>query len=166
MGCSRPDFEGGFNTRLRWKGLTLSLQGTFSYGAQKAWLAEANQFTFSSAGTVNVLDVALKRWNSENPTSNYPCVRIDFLNTDFTDFSVHDASYLKIQNINLEYKLPESIVNKTKIFGNISVFVRQTTCVHLLLTPGLLRNHIVAIPFRELRLIRRLIRELVRLILE
>lgn len=136
LGCSRPDFEGGFNTRLRWKGLTLSVQGTFSYGAQKAWLAEANQFTFSSAGTLNVLDVALKRWTPENPTSNYPCVRIDFLNTDFTDFSVHDASFLKIQNINLEYKLPESIVSKTKIFGNVSVFVSANNVCTFTSYPG------------------------------
>ena len=83
-----------------------------------------------------MLDVALKRWNSENPTSNYPCVRIDFLNTDFTDFSVHDASYLKIQNINLEYKLPESIVNKTKIFGNISVFVSANNVCTFTSYPG------------------------------
>lgn len=136
LGCSRPDFEGGFNTRLRWKGLTLSIQGSFSYGAQKAWLAEANQFTFSSAGTLNVLDVALKRWSPENPTSNYPCVRIDFLNTDFTDFSVHDASFLKIQNINLEYKLPEFIVNKTKIFGNISVFASANNVCTFTSYPG------------------------------
>lgn len=136
LGCSRPDFEGGFNTRLRWKGLTLSVQGTFSYGAKKAWLSEANQFTFSSVGTVNVLDVALKRWTPENPTSNYPCVRIDFLNTDFTDFSVHDASYLKVQNINLEYKLPESIVRKTKILGNVSVFVSANNVCTFTSYPG------------------------------
>ncbi len=35
LGCSRPDFEGGFNTRLSWKGFTLSIQGTFSYGDHK-----------------------------------------------------------------------------------------------------------------------------------
>lgn len=136
LGCSRPDFEGGFNTRLSWKGLTLSVQGTFSYGAQKAWTAEANQFCFASTGTANVLDVALKRWTPENPDSNYPCVRLDFYNNDFTDFSVYNASYLKIQNINLEYRFPKYIVDKTKIFGNISVFASANNVCTFTSYPG------------------------------
>ena len=136
LGCSRPDFEGGFNTRLSWKGFTLSVQGTFSYGAQKAWTAEANQFCFASTGTANVLDVALKRWTPENPDSNYPCVRLDFYNNDFTDFSVYNASYLKIQNVNLEYRFPKYIVDKTKIFGNISVFASANNVCTFTSYPG------------------------------
>ena len=136
LGCSRPDFEGGFNTRLSWKGFTLSVQGTFRYGAQKAWTAEANQFCFASTGTANVLDVALKRWTPENPDSNYPCVRLDFYNNDFTDFSVYNASYLKIQNVNLEYKFPKYIVDKTKIFGNISVFASANNVCTFTSYPG------------------------------
>lgn len=122
LGCSRPKFEGGLNTRLTWKGLTLSIQGSFSYGAKKAWTAEGNQFNFSSYSPANVLDVALKRWTPENRESKYPCVRLDFYNNDFTDFAIHDASYLKIQNINLEYRLPRNLVKKTMIFDNISFF--------------------------------------------
>lgn len=122
LGCSRPKFEGGLNTRLTWKGLTLSIQGSFSYGAKKAWTAEGNQFNFSSYSPANVLDVALKRWTPENRKSKYPCVRLDFYNNDFTDFAIHDASYLKIQNINLEYRLPRNLVKKTMIFDNISFF--------------------------------------------
>ena len=102
---------------------------------------EANQFCFASTGTANVLDVALKRWTPENPDSNYPCVRLDFYNNDFTDFSVYNASYLKIQNVNLEYKFPKYIVDKTKIFGNTASSPLRITCVPSPPIPALLPNH-------------------------
>lgn len=50
LGCSRPDFEGGFNTRLSWKGLTLSVQGTFSYGAQKGMDGRGQSILFCLHG--------------------------------------------------------------------------------------------------------------------
>ena len=65
IGCSRPDFEGGFATRLSWKGLKLSVQGTFSHGAQKIWMGEANMFNM--AENQNTQSTALKRWTTENP---------------------------------------------------------------------------------------------------
>ena len=123
LGCSRPKFEGGFNTRLGWKGLTLSLQATFSYGAKKIWDAYADQFNFSSSTPANVLDIALKRWTPENPNNEYPCMRLDYYSNYFTDFSVFKASYLKISNINLNYELPKHIIEKTKIFEKANFFV-------------------------------------------
>lgn len=115
LGCSRPDFEGGFNTRLSWKGLTLSVQGTFSYGAQKAWTAEANQFCFASTGTANVLDVALKRWTPENPDSNYPWpVRLDSTTMILQTSPSITPRILKYKTINLEYRFPKYIVDQDK----------------------------------------------------
>lgn len=134
IGCSRPDFEGGLNTRLSWKGLTLSMQATFSYGAQKAWDAEAKMFSMTE--NANTMKTALKRWTPENPSDKYPSVRYSFYYNDFTDASVYDASYLKIQNINLEYRLPQYIVNKTKIFGNIIVFASANNVYTLTSYPG------------------------------
>ena len=75
-------------------------------------------------------------WTPENPTSNYPCVRLDFYNNDFTDFSVYNASYLKIQNVNLEYRFPKHIVEKTKIFENISIFASANNVCTFTSYPG------------------------------
>ena len=100
LGCSRPKFEGGFNTRVGWKGLTLSLQATFSHGAKKVWDAQAKQFQFNTSTPANLLDIALKRWTPENPNNEYPCMRLNYYANYFTDFSVFKASYLKISNIN------------------------------------------------------------------
>lgn len=120
IGCSRPDFEGGFASRLSWKGLTLSIQGTFSHGAQKIWMGEANMFNM--AEHANTLTTALKRWTPENPSNKYPSLRYNFYYNDFGDNAVYNASYVKIQNINLEYRLPQHWINKTKFFNNISIY--------------------------------------------
>lgn len=136
LGCSRPDFEGGFNTRISWKGFTLSLQGTFSVGAQKAWIAQEQQFSFASSSTGNVLDVALKRWNAENPDSRYPSLRLDYYRNALTDFAVHDASYFKCQNINLEYKFPEKILQATKLFQEVRLFTSVNNVFTITSYPG------------------------------
>ena len=94
IGCSRPDFEGGFATRLSWKGLKLSVQGTFSHGAQKIWMGEANMFNM--AENQNTQSTALKRWTPENPSNKYPSIRYNFYYNDFGDNAVYDLSLIHI----------------------------------------------------------------------
>lgn len=121
LGCSRPDFEGGLSTSLGWKGLTLSIQSSFAFGHEKYWAAFGNQYQFNSAEPNNVMDMALNRWTPENPESKYPCMRLNKYMNEYTDFCVFDASYWKIQNVNLDYRLPQIWINKTKIFSNVIV---------------------------------------------
>ena len=136
LGCSRPKFEGGFNTRIRWKGLSLSMQATYSYGAKKVWEAYADQFQFNSVTPNNLLDIALNRWTPENPNNEYPCMRLNFIATSFSDFSVFKASYLKISNINLTYKLPQFITNASKVFDKIEFFVSANNIYTFTSYPG------------------------------
>lgn len=138
IGCSRPDFEGGFATRLSWKGLKLSVQGTFSHGAQKIWMGEANMFNM--AENQNTQSTALKRWTPENPSNKYPSIRYNFYYNDFGDNAVYDASYVKIQNINLEYSLPRHWVDKTRISVMSAYLPLQIMCIPLLLIRVLLRS--------------------------
>lgn len=121
LGCSRPDFEGGLSTRLSWKGLTLNIQTSYAYGHQKLWKAGSQQFQFNSNEPNNVLDIALNRWTPENPGSEYPCMRLNKYQNETVDFAVYDASYWKIQNISLEYRLPQNWMRRTHVFNSISV---------------------------------------------
>ena len=126
LGSSLPDFSGGFSTRLTYKGFTFSMSGTFSYGNMKSWDAEGRQFQFNAARPKNLLDIALKRWTPENPTNDYPKIRLNGTNYGMTDFWLHDASYLKINNISLTYQLPANwlrrtgFVDRAELFGSIT----------------------------------------------
>lgn len=112
LGCSRPDFEGGFSTRLAWKGFSLSIQSTFAYGFEKYWRAAANQFQFNTMSPNNVFDLALNRWTPENPDATYPSMRLNAYQNEVVDRYVFDASYWKIQNIELAYRMPNYWVKR------------------------------------------------------
>lgn len=112
LGCSRPKFEGGFSTRLGWRGISLSIQSSFAYGLDKYWKAAATQFQFNSGSPLNVLDIALNRWTPENPTASYPCMRLNKYQNEVVDRYVYDASYWKIQNIELAYRFPTYLVKR------------------------------------------------------
>jgi hypothetical protein len=66
----------------------------------------------------------LKRWTPENPDTRYPSFRIGrtFPARWFNDFSVYDASFIKIQNIQLEYNVPKRVLDKTKFLSMMRVF--------------------------------------------
>ncbi|HBB06437.1 MAG TPA: hypothetical protein DCZ73_01625 [Bacteroides sp.] len=136
LGCSRPDFEGGLSTRLSWKGLTLSIQSSFAFGHEKYWQAGTRQFQFNASEPLNVLDIALKRWTPENPDSNYPAMRLNNYANEVTDFGMYDASYWKIQNINLDYRLPQSVLDKLKVFNNVVLSVSANNVYTFTSYPG------------------------------
>ena len=122
LGSSVPDFSGGVSARVSWKGFALSMQGTFSYGNMKSWDGEGKQFNMSWSAPSNLLDIALKRWTPENPTSKYPKMKIENkLSSYFSDFYLHDASYFKIQNLNLNYSVPSKLVEKTRFIKSLDI---------------------------------------------
>lgn len=122
LGDSNPDWTGGFATSFRYKKLTLSVNGTFSYGNMKSWTQEKNQFMFSTYSPGNVLDFALDRWTPQNTDAKYPKMKLNVYANEFTDFYLHDASYLKIQSIKLNYNVPTRFAEKIGI-SSMNCFV-------------------------------------------
>lgn len=118
LGCSRPDFEGGFSTSVSWKGLSLSMQSSFAVGHEKYWKAAANQFQFNAGSPLNVLDIALKRWTPENPEASYPAMRLNAYQNEVVDRYVYDASYWKIQNVELAYRIPTYLIRRYTFFSS------------------------------------------------
>ena len=70
--------------------------------------------------------LSIKRWTPENPTNDYPKIRLNGTNYGMTDFWLHDASYLKINNISLTYQLPANwlrrtgFIDRAELFGSIT----------------------------------------------
>ena len=121
LGSSLPDFTGGFNTTFNYKNWNLGVHATFSYGGKKYWAAMSKQFTIEPTTPKNLLNIALKRWTPENPTDKYPKIRLVNNNsTYFSDFYLYDASFLKIQNISLSYRLPQGWLKRVPVVSDIS----------------------------------------------
>ncbi len=126
IGYSLPDFSGGINSRIMYKQWELNITGTYSFGNDKVWYNETWSFATTEANPGNVWRIALQRWtpDSTDPDPKYPSFRIgrNVLAREFNDYSVYDASFFKIQNLQLAYSVPMKKIDKFKMLDNLQIF--------------------------------------------
>lgn len=109
-----PDFQGGFNTRVAYKGFDLSIVGAFKKGGI------LNSSLYSSAGYLNMLtgrrnNVKVDYWTPENTDAKYPKPGgLESSNNPQygSTLGYFDASYLKIRTITLGYNVAQNNWNK------------------------------------------------------
>lgn len=109
-----PDFQGGFNTRVGYKGFDLSIVGAFKSGGKLI------STLYSSAGYLNMLtgrrnNVKVDYWTPENTGAKYPKPGgIESSNNPKygSTLGYFDASYLKIRTITLGYDFKPDLTKK------------------------------------------------------
>jgi hypothetical protein len=106
------DFQGGFNTRVAYKGIDLSVVGTFKSGGTLI------STLYSASGYLNMLsgrrnNIKVDYWTPENTGAKYPKPG-GVMSSDNPKYGntlgYFDASYLKIRTMSLGYNF-ESIRN-------------------------------------------------------
>lgn len=121
-----PDFQGGFNTRVAYKGFDLSIVGAFKSGGTLI------STLYSSSGYLNMMNgrrnnVKVDYWTPENIGAKYPKPGgIDSGDNPKygSTLGYFDASYLKIRTITLGYDFKSHItkklgVNKLRVYTTI-----------------------------------------------
>jgi len=128
IGDTQADVFGGFTNTLRYKGITLSALFTYSIGNDLRWDAQRNGINVASTFTSeNRTADIMNRWTPENPTNQPRVIYLDpNQNSRISDFYVHDASYLRLKNINLAYNFPAKFLNPSKFIGSASIYVIAT----------------------------------------
>ena len=135
-GQSEPDFSGGFNTRLRWKGFNFGIDFAASLGAQKRL---PNPYsTFSQCKMPDIFSNLSKelndRWKEPgdelhtNIPALYTSVQpLDKLNLPNglaaniydmwaqSNVRVADASFLRCTQMSLSYSLPQKVCKKMRL---------------------------------------------------
>jgi TonB-linked SusC/RagA family outer membrane protein len=113
-----PDFQGGFNTRVAWKGIDLSMIGAFKSGG-----ILVSTLHHSPSGYLNHLtgrygNVKADYWTPENTGAKYPAPN-GIKNGDYPKYSstlgYFDASYLKVRAITLGYNFEQKDVKNIGI---------------------------------------------------
>ncbi|MDD7888136.1 SusC/RagA family TonB-linked outer membrane protein [Flavivirga sp. 57AJ16] len=120
-----PDFYGGLQNSLSYKGITLDFLFQFRKQIGKNWLSSYTSFT-SPVGAVgiNYPDVVLDRW--QNPgditgiqkfTTSASFFDLSDLNGGhvpayFSDLQYTDVSFVRLKNVSLSYDLPEKLLNE------------------------------------------------------
>lgn len=113
IGCAQPDFFGGLNTTLTYKGFSLFISLYYSIGGEIYNYAEAkrNQFR-QDAATPSPIAIH-NMWTKQGDLSLYPAPIISEHNSLApSDFYLEDASYVKLKNVKLSYDLPQKLTKK------------------------------------------------------
>lgn len=123
IGDPNPDLIYGFNIGLSYRNFDLSMffQGTLGndiYNVSKGALA--------SVGYQNALaDAYTKAWKQEGDNAVYPRITNTDTNNNYrtSSFYVEDGSYLKLQNIQLGYNIPENICKRWNVFNQCRLYI-------------------------------------------
>jgi TonB-linked SusC/RagA family outer membrane protein len=108
-------FYGGLTNSFQWKGLQLDVMFQFVKQNGPTYLYD---FGYPGFGE-NVPVEVLKRWQKPGDVTNIQ----KFQNVDFdaysnfleSDAAVADASYIRLKNLSLAYKIPASLIKQSKI---------------------------------------------------
>ena len=126
-GSSMPDFYGGLNTAVRYKGLELSLAFSYSVGQKMFNGAKASLLTYMMNDANNLSTDILDSWIIVGHKTDIP--KLDNLTTRpagrsqlsgydvsrMSDRFLEDASYLRLRNITLGYTLTNPLVKSMQI---------------------------------------------------
>lgn len=113
IGNPAPKLTGSFSTSVSWNGLTLDATLAFSYGND---IYNYLRRDLESMSTLeNQSEVVLNRWQVQGQQTNIPkAVYGDPLgNSRFSDRWIEDGSYLRLQNVSLNYRLPLKKLKQT-----------------------------------------------------
>ncbi|SOD12142.1 SusC/RagA family TonB-linked outer membrane protein [Pedobacter xixiisoli] len=136
LGNAFPSFAGGINQQFRYKNFDLSVFMNFSVG-NETYNANKTEFTGQYLYKDNnmLADVANRwRWfddKGQKVTEPNQLAEMN-KNTSFwtpaggqyilTSYAIEDGSFLRISNITLGYSLPQSLLNRTKVFSRFRVY--------------------------------------------
>lgn len=110
LGKPQADYNMGFNLAFEYKNFDFRTYMYAEIGKETVRNYERDQ------SNVNRLNLYLGRWRGEGTSNTVPRTTTGgTANKLFSDFYVEDSSFLRVQNIQLGYALPEEILEKLGI---------------------------------------------------
>lgn len=121
LGNTTPKWNGGFNTTLSWKGLSLYLRTDFglgftTYDFMKSWINGCAQ------GAYNMTSDIWDSWTPENPNAKYPRYvwadnngTTNWLRT--SEMFATKGNYIAFRELQISYSLPKNFCSKFRCQG-------------------------------------------------
>jgi len=121
IGNSMPVVHGGGGLNIKYKDFSLNFNLHYRLG-QKV-INEARMESESMYGTDNQSTAVLRRWRNEGDDTDIPRALWKYgLNYLGSDRFVEDCSYLRLQSVSLNYRIPKKILESVNI-RSMSLFV-------------------------------------------
>lgn len=114
IGHAQPDFYGGITNTVSYKQLSLIALFTFSYGGDLLYLPDVKSLGLGDRLNRNTR-VLLDHYSADNTEANRPALLLGETNTYGTgpsNLAVHDASYIKLKSVALNYEIPATVLSK------------------------------------------------------
>jgi TonB-linked SusC/RagA family outer membrane protein len=142
-GSVMPDYVGGFNSALSYKGFDLNVLFAFTIGGNLYDNSGKYQFTGVSKKNWNFRRDFLDRWTQPGDDARYPKLVADA--TDYPGVSsedqfnstmfLHDASYLRLRELSLSYRFPRAMLGKSFV-KDLRLFVSGSNLLTFTKYPG------------------------------
>jgi TonB-linked SusC/RagA family outer membrane protein len=117
VGSPNPDFTGGLNNYLEYKGIDMNILLSFVYG-NDVYNGGGPYQSANAAWFDNQTVDQMKRWQKPGDITDVPQARLgDNNGTSPSSRYISDASYLRLRNINMGYNFPASLISKIKLSG-------------------------------------------------
>lgn len=114
IGSPYPDYFYGLTSNVSYGDFSLAVSVVGEAG-KTLWNHNRQLFMSSfHRGYNQLLAVATERWTPQNPNGQFPRAT-NALNQSPSEYYLEDASYLRIQNITLNYRVPTTTLNITSI---------------------------------------------------
>lgn len=110
----KPVIRYGLNLGFGWKNLDISMN---AYGALQNARYISGYEGWAFFLTQNARPMHLDNWTAENPAATYPRLSLQYTSNDsqYSDYWLRSANYLKIQNVQVGYNFSGGILERMKI---------------------------------------------------
>ncbi|RYY00163.1 SusC/RagA family TonB-linked outer membrane protein, partial [bacterium] len=128
IGDQNPDFFGGLTNTITYKGLSLDFLFQYEYG-KSAYLQSAQYIELSGSIANNQVTSQLDRWTTPGQLTAVPRAYNTLIEPGslsqqtLSSRFVEKASYIRLKQANLSYRIPESITQRVKI-PNVTVSIQ------------------------------------------
>ncbi|MEP1488899.1 MAG: TonB-dependent receptor [Algibacter sp.] len=134
IGSSTPKGFGGFSFSYQYKNFSINSTFSYAYGHKRFWsmaywdIVNPRNYNQSNliAGSSTIVESPFE--------ADYPRVGIGS-NSKFSDFYLHDASYIRLNALNLSYKLPSEAFKNSPL-KSIELTLQATNLLTITKYPG------------------------------
>ncbi len=130
----KPVISYGLNFGFGWKNLDVSMN---AYGALQNARYISNYEGWAFFLTQNARPMHLDNWTADNPNATYPRLSLQYTSNDsqYSDYWLRSANYLKIQNVQIGYNFNAELLTKLRL-TNLRVFLSGQNLATITDYPG------------------------------
>jgi TonB-linked SusC/RagA family outer membrane protein len=112
LGTALPKFQGGLTTRWQYKGISLSMNFSFTQG-NKVYNYDRVYFDKDGADpklNQMVMVKGWKRWEKPGDIATHPRMTGSSTTSEYSSRFLEDGSFIRFRNINISYNIPKKII--------------------------------------------------------